>query len=121
MKAVYDRLFTWIVNKINSVIDVADVKKRGTVIGVLDIYGFEVFDANSFEQFCINYCNEKLQQLFIGRCRWFQAVYYDIYTTFSSSLKSYFNIKKYTSAWALKYLLNKWIFQIVMENLKNNL
>lgn len=100
MKAVYDRLFTWIVNKINSVIDVADVKKRGTVIGVLDIYGFEVFDANSFEQFCINYCNEKLQQLFIGRCRWFQAVYYDTYTTFSSSLKSYFNIKKYTSAWA---------------------
>lgn len=67
-KAVYDRLFTWIVDKINSAIAVDDRIRsyKSSLIGVLDIYGFEIFDNNSFEQFCINYCNEKLQQLFIG-------------------------------------------------------
>lgn len=67
-KAVYDRLFTWIISRINRAITVPgseSQKKFNKVIGVLDIYGFEIFDKNSFEQFCINYCNEKLQQLFI--------------------------------------------------------
>ncbi|XP_044731284.1 unconventional myosin ID [Chrysoperla carnea] len=66
-KAIYDRLFTWIVGKINDAIAVQEHSKqyKSSVIGVLDIYGFEIFDNNSFEQFCINYCNEKLQQLFI--------------------------------------------------------
>ncbi|XP_075867895.1 unconventional myosin-Ig isoform X2 [Nelusetta ayraudi] len=68
-KALYERLFGWIVGRINSVIEVKDYNPvlhgKNTVIGVLDIYGFEIFDNNSFEQFCINYCNEKLQQLFI--------------------------------------------------------
>ncbi|KAK2160949.1 hypothetical protein LSH36_124g01005 [Paralvinella palmiformis] len=67
-KAIYDRMFTWIVSGINQAITV-DKRHRqaqkNTVIGVLDIYGFEIFNNNSFEQFCINYCNEKLQQLFI--------------------------------------------------------
>uniref|UniRef100_A0A665W6Q1 Unconventional myosin-Ig-like n=1 Tax=Echeneis naucrates TaxID=173247 RepID=A0A665W6Q1_ECHNA len=68
-KALYERLFGWIVGRINTVIEVKDYNPvlhgKNTVIGVLDIYGFEIFDNNSFEQFCINYCNEKLQQLFI--------------------------------------------------------
>eukprot|EP00061_Rhincodon_typus_P017828 g46708.t1 len=115
--AIYDRLFCWIVNRINDIIEVknydAKIHGKNTVIGVLDIYGFEIFDNNSnltvqrlskcpplglgkgsegmivrsvdetkpdphiaitategclglsLEQFCINYCNEKLQQLFI--------------------------------------------------------
>ncbi|VDO84462.1 unnamed protein product [Heligmosomoides polygyrus] len=66
-KAVYDRLFSWVVQKINESITVEQTSRynKGTVIGVLDIYGFEIFGTNSFEQLCINYCNEKLQQLFI--------------------------------------------------------
>ncbi|XP_028933147.1 unconventional myosin-Ig [Ornithorhynchus anatinus] len=68
-KAVYERLFGWIVGRINKVMEAQgrDPRRDGkdTVIGVLDIYGFEVFPDNSFEQLCINYCNEKLQQLFI--------------------------------------------------------
>ncbi|XP_004709703.1 unconventional myosin-Ih [Echinops telfairi] len=65
-KAVYGRTFTWLVNKINSSLVNKDFTRK-TVIGLLDIYGFEVFDKNGFEQFCINYCNEKLQQLLIER------------------------------------------------------
>uniref|UniRef100_A0A8C9X926 Myosin Ic, paralog b n=1 Tax=Sander lucioperca TaxID=283035 RepID=A0A8C9X926_SANLU len=65
-KAVYGRTFTWLVNKINASLTYTDDShKNYSVIGLLDIYGFEVFQHNSFEQFCINYCNEKLQQLFI--------------------------------------------------------
>ena len=69
---MYDRLFTWIVAQVNSAIDPASTDAyvlNSTVIGVLDIYGLEIFGKNSFEQFCINYCNEKLQQLFIGNCK----------------------------------------------------
>ncbi|AWP07057.1 putative unconventional myosin-Ih-like [Scophthalmus maximus] len=63
-KAMYGQTFTWLVNRINESMENKD-SSRKTVIGLLDIYGFEVFYVNSFEQFCINYCNEKLQQLFI--------------------------------------------------------
>ncbi|PAV91799.1 hypothetical protein WR25_18959 [Diploscapter pachys] len=66
-KAIYERVFSWIVQKVNESISVDRTSRysKTTVIGVLDIYGFEVFGTNSFEQICINYCNEKLQQLFI--------------------------------------------------------
>ncbi|CAN9499418.1 unnamed protein product [Ophioblennius macclurei] len=61
-KHIYARLFSWIVNSINVALKTA--AKQRSFIGVLDIYGFETFDINSFEQFCINYANEKLQQQF---------------------------------------------------------
>ncbi|XP_043282313.1 unconventional myosin IC [Venturia canescens] len=63
-KAVYDRLFTWLVTRLNKSLQPQD-RRRNSVMGILDIYGFEIFQKNSFEQFCINFCNEKLQQLFI--------------------------------------------------------
>ncbi|XP_059417492.1 unconventional myosin-Ib-like isoform X4 [Carassius carassius] len=63
-KNLYSRLFSWLVNRINESIK-AQTKTRKKVMGVLDIYGFEIFEDNSFEQFIINYCNEKLQQIFI--------------------------------------------------------
>ncbi|XP_042301847.1 unconventional myosin-Ib isoform X5 [Sceloporus undulatus] len=63
-KNLYSRLFSWLVTRINESIK-AQSKVRKKVMGVLDIYGFEIFEENSFEQFIINYCNEKLQQIFI--------------------------------------------------------
>ncbi|KAF4083247.1 hypothetical protein AMELA_G00137780 [Ameiurus melas] len=62
-KHVYGQLFTWTVKRLNSALR-AQREQPKTCIGVLDIYGFETFDRNSFEQFCINYANEKLQQQF---------------------------------------------------------
>ncbi|XP_078484036.1 unconventional myosin-Ic isoform X1 [Ciona intestinalis] len=63
-KAIYGRMFNWLVLKLNGSLTSKD-RMRKNVIGLLDIYGFEIFKSNSFEQFCINFCNEKLQQLFI--------------------------------------------------------
>uniref|UniRef100_A0A8C7VP82 Myosin heavy chain 10 n=1 Tax=Oncorhynchus mykiss TaxID=8022 RepID=A0A8C7VP82_ONCMY len=62
-KATYERLFRWLVHRINKALD--RTKRQGaSFIGILDIAGFEIFELNSFEQMCINYTNEKLQQLF---------------------------------------------------------
>ena len=62
-KALYSKMFDWIVQKVNESIRKDDF--QGTLIGVLDIYGFEIFEKNGFEQICINFVNERLQQIFI--------------------------------------------------------
>ncbi|XP_061093823.1 unconventional myosin-Vb [Conger conger] len=62
-KSVYGQLFAWVVRRLNTALRAQRERPR-SFIGVLDIYGFETFDRNSFEQFCINYANEKLQQQF---------------------------------------------------------
>ncbi|CAM0956702.1 unnamed protein product [Alopecurus aequalis] len=62
-KALYASLFEWLVEQINKSLSVGK-RRTGRSISILDIYGFESFDKNSFEQFCINYANERLQQHF---------------------------------------------------------
>lgn len=61
-KHIYAKLFDFIVHIVNK--GLLSGRKQNCFIGVLDIYGFETFEKNSFEQFCINYANEKLQQQF---------------------------------------------------------
>lgn len=63
-KTVYSHLFDHVVNRVNQCFP---FETSSFFIGVLDIAGFEYFEHNSFEQFCINYCNEKLQQFFNER------------------------------------------------------
>ncbi|XP_018096082.1 unconventional myosin-VI isoform X3 [Xenopus laevis] len=63
-KAIYSHLFDHVVNRVNQCFP---FERSSFFIGVLDIAGFEYFEHNSFEQFCINYCNEKLQQFFNER------------------------------------------------------
>ena len=64
-KYIYSSLFDWLVETMNSYLAPEEILQDvNTFIGVLDIYGFEHFAKNSFEQFCINYANEKLQQEF---------------------------------------------------------
>lgn len=62
-KSLYACLFEWLVERINISLEVGK-RRTGRSISILDIYGFESFDRNSFEQFCINYANERLQQHF---------------------------------------------------------
>lgn len=63
-KELYSRTFDHVIQRVNQVMYPQNYT-AGQSIGILDIYGFEIFDNNSFEQFCINYVNERLQQIFI--------------------------------------------------------
>uniref|UniRef100_A0A8D3DLE7 Myosin VIIBa n=1 Tax=Scophthalmus maximus TaxID=52904 RepID=A0A8D3DLE7_SCOMX len=67
VKAIYGKLFIWVVDKINAAIykPPEDPNKVPLSIGLLDIFGFENFSKNSFEQLCINFANEQLQQFFV--------------------------------------------------------
>uniref|UniRef100_A0A3Q1FDI1 Unconventional myosin-VIIb-like n=1 Tax=Acanthochromis polyacanthus TaxID=80966 RepID=A0A3Q1FDI1_9TELE len=67
VKGIYGRLFIWVVDKINSAIykPPEDENEVRPSIGLLDIFGFENFNINSFEQLCINFANEQLQQFFV--------------------------------------------------------
>lgn len=68
VKGIYGRLFQWIVKKINAAIftpQAQDPQNVRRAIGLLDIFGFENFQNNSFEQLCINFANEHLQQFFV--------------------------------------------------------
>jgi myosin-5 len=64
-KAIYSKLFDWLVKRINNECLPKEAEEHSTnFIGLLDIFGFERFDSNGFDQLCINYCNERLQQVF---------------------------------------------------------
>lgn len=63
-KAVYEKIFQWLIYKINALVRVRGKEARLRSVGLLDIFGFETFETNSFEQLCINFANEELQQFF---------------------------------------------------------
>lgn len=64
VKGIYGKIFVWLVEKINLAVG-KKFPDQKLSIGVLDIFGFENFEVNSFEQLCINYANENLQQFFV--------------------------------------------------------
>ena len=101
VKIMYDRLFVFLVNRINKTVD--DVERAKQYIGLLDVYGFEFFEVNSFEQLCINFANEKLQQFFLS-------------TVFENEASTY---KEEGVPWTpVAYSDNKMIIDLCEDNTK---
>lgn len=97
-KAIYNNLFDWIVERINQSLGASEGKDK--TIGILDIYGFEIFENNSFEQICINYVNEKLQQIFIQ-------------LTLKTEQEEY--VKEQITWTPIKYFNNKIVCELIEE------
>ena len=64
-RSIYSHIFDWLIMEINVALEASKKGKEENLIGVLDIFGFEIFEENSFEQLCINFTNEKLQNHFM--------------------------------------------------------
>ena len=106
-KELYNRLFLWIVKKMNSrlspqyTVSADDEEKRNIkYIGLLDIYGFECFDFNSLEQLCINYTNEQLQHLYIN-------------DFFQSEIEEFKREGLFSKSSFIKYIDNKPIIDLI--------
>lgn len=93
VKAIYGRIFLRIVNRINDTIFKIKPNDNVRTIGVLDIFGFENFLLNSFEQLCINYANENLQQFFVQH----------IFKVIFSFLKFYLFGNKYDKCFGFRW------------------
>ena len=62
-KSLYESIFNWVIKKCNKELLLVEDYKKFRFVGILDVFGFESFERNSFEQFCINFANERLQQV----------------------------------------------------------